>query len=387
MITRMSQSYRKSGRVKTVLVKNNLLRPGMLRTVFMALCVFCTASLVANQAARADSTVHDLADINLKENQKVTIRFRVRGTGQSFRSTYDELYSEHSWEHPQAFIVRIPRIVTHQLAEKGILDAARHFYGHHVEATGLVEAIEFGDIQRFVLVVQRGQDIIRAQDRQVTPTAHYEQRDVAGFRVLLNPSVVERAPLVERVMNTISDQISAMASQLPATQFERLKQTFIWVELDDEADKAAVFHSSPDWVVASGGNQDKIGHIEIVNAKNFVGLAATQQPSILLHQYTHAFHHKVLGSDHAAVANAFEQVQLRRMYDRVEHASGSVGVGYATLGPAEYFAEISEAYFGRNDYFPFDRAQLKDHDPLGHDLVAKLWNGNTSGDSTVVTSQ
>jgi dipeptidyl-peptidase-4 len=39
----------------------------------------------------------------------------------------------------------------------------------------------------------------------------------------------------------------------------------------------------------------------------------------------------------------------------------------------EYFAEATEAYFGKNDFFPFNREELKAHDPLMHDLVGKLW--------------
>ena len=41
--------------------------------------------------------------------------------------------------------------------------------------------------------------------------------------------------------------------------------------------------------------------------------------------------------------------------------------------PMEYFAELSEAYFGTNDFFPFVRAELKNHDPEACKLLRKLW--------------
>ena len=40
---------------------------------------------------------------------------------------------------------------------------------------------------------------------------------------------------------------------------------------------------------------------------------------------------------------------------------------------AEYFAELSEAYFGKNDFFPFTRDQLEKHDPVGFEMLKKAW--------------
>ncbi|MEO8429128.1 MAG: hypothetical protein ABI651_18710, partial [Verrucomicrobiota bacterium] len=42
--------------------------------------------------------------------------------------------------------------------------------------------------------------------------------------------------------------------------------------------------------------------------------------------------------------------------------------------PTEYFSEITEAYYGRNDFFPFTRDDLKSYDQDGHALLEHLWN-------------
>jgi hypothetical protein len=39
----------------------------------------------------------------------------------------------------------------------------------------------------------------------------------------------------------------------------------------------------------------------------------------------------------------------------------------------EYFAEATEAFFGTNDFYPFVRSELKQHDPQMYDLLRKLW--------------
>ena len=44
----------------------------------------------------------------------------------------------------------------------------------------------------------------------------------------------------------------------------------------------------------------------------------------------------------------------------------------------EYFAESTEAFFGKNDFFPFNKKELKDHDPKMHDLLIELWGVSVS---------
>ena len=47
--------------------------------------------------------------------------------------------------------------------------------------------------------------------------------------------------------------------------------------------------------------------------------------------------------------------------------------------PTEYFAELTEAYFGRNDYEPFDRSGLRAFDPLGYAVIESVWLGAADG--------
>jgi hypothetical protein len=47
---------------------------------------------------------------------------------------------------------------------------------------------------------------------------------------------------------------------------------------------------------------------------------------------------------------------------------------YGLTDHKEYFAEGTEAYFYRNDFYPFVRAELAEHDPTFHGLLGKLWN-------------
>ena len=46
---------------------------------------------------------------------------------------------------------------------------------------------------------------------------------------------------------------------------------------------------------------------------------------------------------------------------------------YCMVTVWEYFAELCEAYWGENDYYPFNKEQLKEHDPEGFAMMESIW--------------
>jgi len=57
----------------------------------------------------------------------------------------------------------------------------------------------------------------------------------------------------------------------------------------------------------------------------------------------------------------------------VDHISGTPKIHYAMNNEMEYFAELTEAFFGFNDFYPFSRDQLKAHDPDGYSMIDVAW--------------
>ena len=96
---------------------------------------------------------------------------------------------------------------------------------------------------------------------------------------------------------------------------------------------------------------------------------------MVLHELSHAYHHQFLdgGFENRRIAEAYEDAMKRRIYESVARARGRPQKAYAATNPQEYFAELSEAYFGINDFFPFDRTELRRHDRKGYDVVESLW--------------
>ena len=84
------------------------------------------------------------------------------------------------------------------------------------------------------------------------------------------------------------------------------------------------------------------------------------------------------GFDNLDINAAYERAKAAGKYDRVErwHGNGQPNTferAYAMTNPQEFFAENTEAFFSRNDYFPFTRDELKKHDPETFALLEKLW--------------
>jgi aryl-alcohol dehydrogenase-like predicted oxidoreductase len=94
---------------------------------------------------------------------------------------------------------------------------------------------------------------------------------------------------------------------------------------------------------------------------------------IVLHELAHAYHYQVLGFDNALIKTAFERARNCGSYEAVLRFDGKKEKAYALTNPQEYFAESTEAYFGRNDFFPFDREELQQHDPAMVKVLQEVW--------------
>lgn len=88
-----------------------------------------------------------------------------------------------------------------------------------------------------------------------------------------------------------------------------------------------------------------------------------------------AYRYQVLGYDHPGILAAFARAQLAGNYQSVLSHDGRMVRHYALTNEKEYFAEGTEAFLYRNDFYPFVRAELKEHDPGLYELLAEIWEG------------
>lgn len=227
--------------------------------------------------------------------------------------------------------------------------------------------------------------LVKAEEpaaRPFDPTSAYEPRTVHGFRVLVNKRLLEHEGEAQEVLAELGSQLEKVSRVVPENRLARLRSVWFWVERDARPDKAAEFHPSAGWLRDHGYNPEKAGCVEIANARLFVDWARSAQPWAALHELAHAYHFLVLGADAPAVQRAYRQAMDRKLYAKVKYLDRGEKEAYAASNEKEYFAELSEAYFGKNDFYPFCREELKAHDPVGFALMQQVW-GQPRGEAVL----
>ena len=105
-----------------------------------------------------------------------------------------------------------------------------------------------------------------------------------------------------------------------------------------------------------------------------------------MHEFSHAYHHKCTqdGYKNKEIMECYEQAMKDKLYDwvRVHGPQGPMAKAYACSNAMEYFAELSAAFLGQpdmhsdeeyNKWYPFNRRQIREHDPRAYELLKKMW--------------
>ena len=129
-------------------------------------------------------------------------------------------------------------------------------------------------------------------------------------------------------------------------------------------------------MLRSGKDARKANNVEILNMKF---LTEKWQPGkdrdqiVILHELSHAVQFHLLAAYEPALKAAYKQAMDRGLYDNVKHESGKTAKAYAAASDKEYFAELTCSYLDRCAYFPFTREELKEHDPVGYQVMEAIW--------------
>jgi hypothetical protein len=229
---------------------------------------------------------------------------------------------------------------------------------------------------RIALLVSLAFASVPAAARADLPSSAYEPRPIEGWTVRVNRQLLEgeHTELGEKALRLLEMRLYEINRVVPERALAVLHEVPIWLGLGEGQPLCAAYHPSRDWLVDHGFNPEKAECVEIGNAKLFVEWA-TSQPAMVLHELAHAYHHRAFGYDDWEISAAYRRAMDAKRYDAVLRNNGATEKAYATNNPQEFFAEASEAYFGTNDFYPFVKVELKQHDPETFALLERLWQG------------
>lgn len=203
-------------------------------------------------------------------------------------------------------------------------------------------------------------------------------RDIEGWKVHIEPALLEGEHRAEgaRALAMLANHLQRVRIVVPEGPLVRLQQVEIWIEHGHPVLKSKQYHPSRDWLVQHGHDPRLARKVHIPQARDLLSREQLlKHPAVILHELAHAYHDQVLGFDHPGIKAAYERAKAAGSYESVLAHTGRKVRHYGLTNHKEYFAEGTEAFFYRNDFYPFVRAELKEHDPEMLGVLEQIWNG------------
>ena len=217
--------------------------------------------------------------------------------------------------------------------------------------------------------------------KQPAPETAYDIRPLAGWTLHIRRGLLQDEPQsTQLAFELLQKQLEGIRRVVPPAALKELQKVPLYFSPEYPGAKpGAEYHPDPGWLRDHGRDPGMAKGVEFTNLRIFER-ETVRMPVFALHELAHAYHDRCLpgGFGHPEIKAAYERAKASGKYDRVERWNGAdqprtFERAYAMTNPQEYFAENTEAFFGRNDFFPFTREELKRHDPEMFELLERLW--------------
>lgn len=183
----------------------------------------------------------------------------------------------------------------------------------------------------------------------------------------------------------MKEDLDHIVAIIPEEALEVMRKRPIWMERNNSHNPSAAWYHTWEGYPASIGDIDAKGKcVEITNYDYYISWTDINQPLMVLHELCHLYHDQGLGGETNEIINqAYQNAKDEGLY-RVgwyrndtsfteQNQWTRVTDVYCMVTVWEYFSELCEAYWGENDYYPFNYEQLKEHDPVGFAMMETIW--------------
>lgn len=214
-----------------------------------------------------------------------------------------------------------------------------------------------------------------AEEVPAKPKSHTTQ-NIEGWTVHVDDRLLAGPDkeVGDKSLRILANRLYDIKLVMPAEKVAQLQKIVIWIDRTHGKLKPAQYHPSAGWLRSNGYSEKMARCVHIPDAAGYASLGHQNvQPWSILHELAHAYHDQVLGFDHAEVKAAYERFKAGGRYRKTLHINGRDTTHYALTNEKEFFAEMTEAFFGVNDFFPFNRAELQREEPELHKLLGKIW--------------
>lgn len=201
-------------------------------------------------------------------------------------------------------------------------------------------------------------------------------QNIEGWTVYVDPQLLEgeHSEVGGRALKMLANHLQRIAILLPEDRLAKMQKLEIWIEYHHPTLGSMQYHPNIGWLKSHGHDPRLAKKVHIPRAESLLSRQQmVKHPAVVLHELAHAYHDQYLGFDDPRFVEAYKKAKESGKYDNVLLYTGKKVRHYAMTDHKEYFAEGTEAYFYRNDFYPFVRAELKEFDPTLHDLLEEVW--------------
>lgn len=204
------------------------------------------------------------------------------------------------------------------------------------------------------------------------------EREIEGWKVHIDPSLlsdsIDEQYDGRRAVTMLTNHLQRIAILIEPEPLAKLRTIEIWIERSHPSLHAMQYHPSRGWLIGNGYDERLTRKVHIPDASQLLSKEQMlKHPAVILHELAHGFHDQFLSFDSPEIIQVYENAKQSDRYTDVLLYNGRRVRHYGLTNHKEYFAEGTEAFFYRNDFYPFVRAELKQYDPELHDLMTRIW--------------
>jgi hypothetical protein len=204
----------------------------------------------------------------------------------------------------------------------------------------------------------------------------HQARQIEGWSVRVDQRLLEGEQQAkgEKALRLLQSKLVAITTLVPEKPLAELQKVTIQIDLDYGKMRAMQYHPSADWLKANGYSEQLERCVHIPNIEGLLSRSSNRRmPLVVLHELAHAYHDQVLGFEDKRVMDAWKKFSASGKYQSTLTYGGTMGKHYGLTDQKEFFAEMTEAYFGSNDFYPFVGGELKQAEPEIYQLMEEIW--------------
>jgi len=215
-----------------------------------------------------------------------------------------------------------------------------------------------------------------AAKENLPPPASRTTKNIQGWNVLVDDRLLTppNDALGARALSLLEAKLVDITYVVPSEPLAKLRGMTIVFDLSHGTLHNMQYHPGADWLQENGYATNLVKCVHIPEAKDLLSSRCiNEQPWVILHELSHAYHDQILDFEEPRILRVFENYKKSGHGDNALLYNGSRVRHYGLTDQKEFFAEMTEAYFGTDDFFPFVAAELMTAEPEIFELMKAIW--------------